>query len=110
MVACTKVLPASVLAQAIDTPDGSYSLGPDHTQVQNGILQCEYDQSANYGESQLYVEISPSQVVNATANGNDIVGTSGGVTAQLQIAPAPGINPASVRTALKKAASQVRFR
>ena len=75
MAACDKVLPASVLAQAIGAPIGSYSLGPDHTQVQDRTLQCEYDQSANYGESQLYVEISPSPAANVTPNANEIVGT-----------------------------------
>ena len=110
MAACDKVLPASVLAQAIGAPKGSYSLGPDHTQVQDRTLQCEYDQSANYGESQLYVEISPSPAANVTPNANEIVGTSGNVTAQLQLAPAPGVNPSSVRAALETAAGQVQFK
>ena len=91
-------------------PKGSYSLGPDHTQVQERTLQCEYDQSANYGESQLYVEISPSPAANVTPNANEIVGTSGNVTAQLQLAPAPGVNPSSVRAALATAAGQVQFK
>ena len=74
MVACANVLPASVLAQAMGAPKSSYSLGPDHTQVENDILQCEYDQNPSYGEAQLYVEISPSQFADASPNGNDIVG------------------------------------
>ena len=82
MAACDKLVPVSVLAQAIGAPKGSYSLGLDHTQVQNRTLQCEYDQSANYGEARLYVEIRPIQVANATPNANEIVGTSGDVTAR----------------------------
>jgi hypothetical protein len=66
MGAYAKVLPASVLAQAIGAPKRSYSLSPNHTQVENEILQCEYDQNPNYGEAQLYVEISPSQAANAS--------------------------------------------
>ena len=110
MTACGKALPASVLAQAIGAPQDSYSFAPNHTQVQNNTLQCEYDQNANYGEAQLYVEISPSQFADASPNGNDIVGKTADVTAQLQLAPAPGVNQASVRAALDKAASQVQFK
>ena len=110
MGACAKVLPASVLAQAIGAPKGSYSRGSNHTQVENDILQCEYDQNPSYGEAQLYVEISPSQFADASPNGNDIVGKTADVTAQLQLAPAPGVNQASVRAALDKAASQVQFK
>jgi hypothetical protein len=110
MVACANVLPASVLAQAIGAPQGSYSLSPNHTQVHNDTLQCEYDQNTNYGQAQLYVEVSPSQVADANPNGNHRVGKAGDVTAQLQLAPAPGVNRASVRAALEKAASQVHFK
>ena len=95
MGACAKVLPASVLAQAIGAPKSSYSLSPNHTQVENDILQCEYDQNPSYGEAQLYVEISPSPAANVTPNGNEIVGIAGDVTAQLQLAPAPGVNQAT---------------
>jgi hypothetical protein len=110
MGACAKVLPASVLAQAMGAPKSSYSLGPDHTQVENDILQCEYDQNPSYGEAQLYVEISPSQAANASPNGNEIVGIVGDVMARLQLAPAPGVNQANVRAALDKAAGQAQFK
>jgi hypothetical protein len=110
MGACVKVLPASVLTQAIGAPKSSYSLSPNHTQVQNDILQCEYDQNPGYGEAQLYVEISPSQAANASPNGNEIVGIAGDVMARLQLAPAPGVNQVNVRAALERAAGQVQFK
>ena len=110
MGACAKVLPASVLAQAIGAPKGSYSLSLNHTQVENDILQCEYDQNPSYGEAQLYVEISPSQTANASPNGNEMVGIAGDVMARLQLAPAPGVNEANVRSALDKAAGQLQFK
>jgi len=110
MGACANVLPASVLAQAISAPKGSYSLSPNHTQVENDILQCEYDQNPSYGEAQLYVEISPSQAANASPNGNEIVGNAGDIMARLQLAPSPGVNRANVRAALDKVAGQVQFK
>ena len=108
--ACAKVLPASVLAQAIGAPKGSYSLSPNHTQVENDILQCEYDQNPSYGEAQFYGEISPSQADNASPKGNEIVGNAGDIMARLQLAPSPGVNRANVRAALDKVAGQVQFK